>query len=192
MRAATLSLAAWMASLLPLPIKRRIYRIKPLAKILRSGLNLAAPEGFVVVEVAAGALAGGKLCLDLHVEKDYWLGTYEPELQAAIAEFVHPGSVAYDVGANIGYISLILSRKVGEKGKVIAFEALPNNIERLRTNLALNGMEDRVTVVSAAVVDQPGEVTFMVGPSGGTGKVAGSVGRTELSYSQSISIEGIL
>ncbi len=79
----------------------------------------------------------GDCWLDLQSEKDYWLGTYEPELQAVLADLVQPGMVAYDVGANIGYISLLLARRVGEAGKVFAFEALPANLERLRLNLAL-------------------------------------------------------
>jgi hypothetical protein len=134
------------------------------------------------VNVAAGDLAGMKLALDLQSEKDYWLGTYEPELQQALRQWVQPGMLAYDVGANIGYISLLLARRVGEAGRVHAFEALPANLERLRTNLALNDMQDRVLVTPAAVVDHAGQVQFWVGPSGGMGKAEGSAGRDEVKY----------
>ena len=47
------------------------------------------------------------MALDLHAEKDYWLGTYEPDLQTAAWQIIKPGMVVYDVGANIGYISLM-------------------------------------------------------------------------------------
>src|SRR5512138_2025047 len=134
-----LTLASSAARLLPSPVKRAVYRIKPLAKFIRQGLNRAAPHGITQVEVAAGGLAGVRLALDLQSEKDYWLGTYEPELQAAIADLLQPGIVAYDVGANIGYITLLLARAVGENGHVYSFEALPANLERLRTNLELSG-----------------------------------------------------
>jgi len=185
-----LSLATWIARVTPMPMKQAFYRLGPLTRLIRFGLNRAAPHGLSQVKVAAGALAGASLLLDLQKEKDYWLGTYEPELQAAVAELARPGMVAYDVGANIGYISLLLAGAVGESGRVYAFEALPDNIERLRSNLSLNGMEERVQVVEAAVIDHSVLVQFLVGPSGGMGKAVGSAGR-QRGYARSIPIPGL-
>jgi FkbM family methyltransferase len=153
-------------------------------------LNRAAPHGLTRITVAAGGLAGATLLLDLQEEKDYWLGTYEPELQSAVAELVQPGMVAYDVGANIGYISILLARRAGEKGQAFAFEALPDNLERLRQNLALNDLGALVQVVAAAVTDRSGAAQFLVGPSGGMGKAAGSAGR-QAEYKQAISVAGL-
>lgn len=185
-----LSIAALAARLIPVPLKRALYRSGPLARLIRSGLNRAAPRGLTRVQVAGGELQGATLLLDLQEEKDYWLGTYEPDLQAAILQFAQPGMVAYDVGANIGYISLLLAKAVGESGQVYAFEALPANIERLRANLALNGLETRVQVVEAAVTNQSAPTQFLIGPSGGMGKAAGSAGR-QGEYDQSITINGL-
>ena len=120
-----LSLASAAARWLPAPLKRGLYRLGPLSGGLRSALNQAAPEGLSQVEVAGGGLAGAKMLLDLHSEKDYWLGTYELDLQQAIQDWVQPGMVVYDLGANVGYLSLLLARQVGAGGKVIAFEPLP-------------------------------------------------------------------
>lgn len=186
-----LSLAGWLARRLPPPVKRALYKIGPLAGVIRGGLNRAAPHGLAQISVAAGDLAGYRLSLDLQSEKDYWLGTYEPELQATIADLVKQGMVAYDVGANIGYISLLLARRVGEVGRVFAFEALPANLERLRANLALNNLAGRVQVVPAAVVERDGAVQFWVGPSGGMGKADGSAGRQKVEYSQAIDVQGL-
>jgi FkbM family methyltransferase len=186
-----LSLAGWLARSIPTPIKRLFYRFDPLAKLIRRILNRLAPRGLTTVEVAAGGLTGARLSLDLQAEKDYWLGTYELNLQAALVELVKPGMVAYDVGANIGYVSLLLARQVGENGRVYAFEALPANLERLRTNLELNGVTDRVQVIPAAVVEDAHAVQFMVGPSGGMGKAQGSAGRKEAIYSQAITVPGL-
>lgn len=191
MKTAVLSFAAWMARILPLPIKRALYRFEPLAGAIRGTLNRAAPQGLVLVNVAAGELAGARLSLDLQSEKDYWLGTYEPELQQAILDLIQPGMVIYDVGANIGYVSLLLARRAGAGGTVFAFEALPANLERLRANLALNEFAGKVTVIPCAVVDAPRGVQFLVGPSGGMGKAQGSAGREEVRYAQSIQVEGI-
>jgi FkbM family methyltransferase len=185
------SLAAWTARWLPLPLKRAIYRIQPLARAIRSSLNRVAPVGLTQVEIAAGGLAGFRMQLDLQSEKDYWLGTYEPELQAALADLVQPGMVAYDVGANIGYISLLLARRVSKTGQVFAFEALPANLERLRMNLALNDAEEIVTIIPAAVVETERPVRFLVGPSGGMGKASGSAGRRDVAYSAEIEVEGL-
>lgn len=186
-----LKLAAWSASWLPLPLKRQLYRIPPLARLLRGVLNRAAPQGLSIVRVAAGDLKDLKMQLDLQAEKDYWLGTYELDLQNALADFVQPGMVAYDVGANIGYISLLLARRVGPHGRVYAFEALPANQERLRYNLSLDKLGERVTLVPAAVIESSRPVKFLVGPSGGMGKAAGSAGRSEFEYPESVEVEGV-
>lgn len=184
-------MAAWTARWLPMPVKRALYRVPPLANWIRRSLNRHAPVGLSQIEVAAGGLAGWRLWLDLQSEKDYWLGTYEVELQAALADLVQPGMVAYDVGANIGYVSLLLRRGVGAAGKVYAFEALPANLERLRANLALNDLGQNVVVVPAAVVDRVRPVRFLVGPSGGMGKADGSAGRNDVAYAEAIEVEGL-
>lgn len=186
-----MALAAWSARMLPVSLKRRLYGSPALARILRGALNRSAPPGMSEVSVAAGGLQGGRLVLNLQEEKDYWLGTYEPDLQAAIRDFVSPGMIVYDVGANIGYISLMLARRVGSAGCVIAFEALPSNLERLRLNILLNSGFGRVEAVSAAVVESSHPVQFLVGPSGGMGKAQGSAGRQEYSYSESLQVEGV-
>lgn len=184
-----LSAAAWLARLLPQGCKQAIYRIGPLARGIRRALNRAAPHGITPVTIAAGDLAGYTLALDLQSEKDYWLGTYEPELQWAVRTLVQPGMVAYDVGANIGYVSLLLARRVGPQGWVYAFEALPDNLDRLRQNVAYNPLGERIVVVSGAVTEQRGTIRFLVHASGGMGKAEGSAGRPE-SYPTSISVDG--
>ena len=185
-----LNLAAFAAKILPTPAKQAIYKIKPLAGWIRSGLNRAAPAGLTEVKIAAGDLAGYTIRLNMQIDKDYWLGTYEPELQAALRELIPPGAVIYDVGANIGYVSLLLAKAAGEKGHVYAFEALPGNVEQWRRNVALNGMEDRLSLYAGAVTRSAGEVRFLVHASGGMGKAAGSAGRAD-QYQSEISVPGI-
>jgi FkbM family methyltransferase len=191
MRKIVLSLVEIAARLLPAGARKAIYRVPWLARLVRRGLNRAAPRQIVQVRVAAGSLAGTAIWLDLQTEKDYWLGTYELELQEAIQHWVRPGMVAYDVGANIGYISLMLAKAVGAGGYVYAFEALPANVQRLRQNLADMTFGARMEVQQVAVVARAGEVDFLVGPSGGTGKAEGSAGRSNLAYVQQVSVPGI-
>jgi FkbM family methyltransferase len=168
-----------------------LYRIPWLARFIRSSLNRAAPEGLAVVRVAAGRLSGMRLALNMHEEKEFWLGTYEPGLQAALLEQIKPGSVVYDLGANIGYFSLLMASLVGPQGRVFAFEALPSNVERLNQNIALNDLSGRITVISAAVADRSRLMTFLVGPSNRMGKLDGSSGRRSVDYREAIEIDCI-
>ncbi len=186
----TLNAAAFAAKILPDFLKQAIYKIKPLARLIRRGLNQAAPTGLVEVKVAGGDLAGYTILLDMQVDKDYWLGTYEPELQSALRDLIPAGAVIFDVGANIGYVSLLLAKAAGKEGKIFAFEALPSNVEQLRRNVALNGMEARVTVIASAVTQVPGPVRFLVHASGGMGKAAGSAGRDD-KYQSEVTVPGI-
>lgn len=174
-----------------MPVKRQLYRFPALARLVRSTLNRAAPQGLSIITIAAGGLQGRQMQIDLQREKDYWLGTYEPDLQTALGDFIQPGMVVYDVGANIGYISLLLARCVGPEGQVYAFEALPANLERLRANLALGNGREPVTLVPAAVVETSRRVKFLVGPSGGMGKAEGSAGRNEYEYPEAVDVEGL-
>jgi FkbM family methyltransferase len=190
MRKFILSLAAFAARILPNPLKKAIYKVKPLAALIRGGLNHAAPTGLTQVKIAAGDLAGFTVLLDMQIDKDYWLGTYEPELQAALRDLIQPGAVVFDVGANIGYISLLLAKAAGEHGHVYAFEALPENVERWQKNVALNGMETRLSLFAGAVTETGGPVRFLVHASAGMGKAAGSAGRVD-QYQSEISVPGI-
>jgi FkbM family methyltransferase len=190
MRKFLLNIAAFAAKIMPNSVKQAIYKIKPLARLIRGGLNRAAPTGLVEVKVAGGDLRGFTILLDMQVDKDYWLGTYEPELQTALRELIPAEAVIYDVGANIGYVSLLLAKAAGAKGKVFAFEALPSNIDQLQRNVALNGMEAQVTVIACAVTQAPGPVRFLVHASGGMGKAAGSAGRDDR-YLSEVTVPGI-
>jgi FkbM family methyltransferase len=98
--------------------------------------------------------------------------------------------VVYDVGANIGYVSLLLARAVGPGGRVLAFEALPANLDRLKANLALNP-EAPVTPLGLAVVDASRPVEFLTHASGAMGKAAGSAGRRDEAYGAPLRVEGV-
>ena len=185
-----LKAASWAAGILPAPIKKTLYKIPFLAKFIRHSLNTAAPVGLSKVTIAAGTVKGLKIILDLQSEKDFWLGTYEFDLQTAAQKYIQPGDVVYDVGANIGYISLLCSKLCGKNGKVVAFEALPANVDRLSKNVLINGLESQITVVHAAVIDSVHPVTFLTHQSGAMGKALGSAGRNE-KYKGRITVPGL-
>ena len=90
----------------------------------------------------------------------YALGTSEPLIQDVFAEHVRHGGVVWDVGANIGFYSLIASRLVDD-GEVVAFEPLPANQEAIRRNLALNEIAN-VRLVPIALSDAEGEAELEI------------------------------
>jgi FkbM family methyltransferase len=107
----------------------------------------------------------------------YALGLAEPAVQDRLVEELAPGMVMYDVGANIGFFTLIAARHVGDNGRVVAFEPLEENAAAMERNLALNGVEN-VTIVRKALSDRPGRMGMSVPntPDAGTRAALGGDG----------------
>jgi FkbM family methyltransferase len=95
--------------------------------------------------------------LDLIQRYLYIFGVWEPDATAAVLPYLREGSTVIDVGANVGYFSLLASVAVGASGSVHAVEALPSTVELLTRNIELN-QASNVTVHSVAASDHDGEV----------------------------------
>lgn len=95
---------------------------------------------------------------------DMTRGTWEPEVTRLFESLLQPGMVVVDLGAHIGYFTLLAARKVGSTGKVYAFEPAPSNYALLVRNIALNGY-DNIVPVQKAVSNQPGTATFYIHPN---------------------------
>jgi FkbM family methyltransferase len=76
----------------------------------------------------------------------------EQVLLSRLISSVGPGDAVFDVGANMGLHAVFLGQAVGPQGRVVAFEPEPHTTERLRSNLALNGLSN-VRVVPMALGD---------------------------------------
>ena len=87
-------------------------------------------------------------------------GSSELPVQKAFQEHLRPGMVFYDLGANIGFFSLLGARLVGSVGKVFSFEADPDVAMRLRANTLRNNFA-HITVVENAVWSYSGPVNFI-------------------------------
>jgi FkbM family methyltransferase len=83
------------------------------------------------------------------------LKVYEPQEVIYLESIVNSGNTVLDIGANIGYYSLILARKVGENGRVYAFEPEPENFELLKKNVAINHYQN-IIPVNMAISDTNG------------------------------------
>lgn len=95
----------------------------------------------------------------------YLFGVWEPDLAAFIRSRLASGDVFVDVGANIGFDTLIASRCVGARGHVMAIEASPSVFERLRDTLRCNGSPTNVRTINLAVAANSGVLTIYAGPS---------------------------
>lgn len=82
---------------------------------------------------------------------------WEPLETAAFLAYAQEGMCVFDVGANIGYYTLLAARAVGPSGRVYAFEPEPHNFELLTRNVAENGFTN-VRPVNAAVSNRAGVV----------------------------------
>lgn len=102
------------------------------------------------------------------------LGTREVDLQRAFALFVSPGMTVYDVGANVGFYSVIAARLAGPNGRVVAFDPLRKNAEMIEHNARLNRFA-HISVHEIALGNDDGEAEFLVSknPSWGRLKIAG-------------------
>jgi FkbM family methyltransferase len=88
----------------------------------------------------------------------YLTGRYEPNLTHYLLDKpINPNPIFVDIGANEGYFTMIMAAK---GYKVYAIEPSPVNARILRNNVKINGFEDRVTVIEAAVSDHKGELVF--------------------------------
>jgi FkbM family methyltransferase len=76
----------------------------------------------------------------------------EPDVVATVNRYVRPGNTCLDVGAHIGIITRALAAAAGGDGRVVAFEAYPENAEALRSTLADEGL-GWVAVENVAVTD---------------------------------------
>jgi FkbM family methyltransferase len=89
-------------------------------------------------------------------------GRAEPFTVHLFREHVRPGVAVVDIGAYLGYYTLLGARGVGSTGKVHAFECDPVNHRFLLHNLRLNGFRGAVVASSSAVSDRVGSLPFFV------------------------------
>jgi FkbM family methyltransferase len=84
----------------------------------------------------------------------------EPFTVDWVEQFVKPGHVFYDVGANVGAYSLIAAKHTGGKAKIFAFEPSFPTFRDLCQNVILNGCEDSITPLPIALWSGKGLKTF--------------------------------
>jgi FkbM family methyltransferase len=87
----------------------------------------------------------------------YWRGAHEWAPMFLIQKELKKGMVVYDIGANIGEISLFCANILGEDAKVYSFEPMKDTYETLTQNVAINKFENRIKPFNIALSDRNGE-----------------------------------
>lgn len=92
-------------------------------------------------------------------------GYWEMWHTEVMAKLIEPGMTAVDVGANLGYFTVLMGELVGPGGRVHAFEPNPALATRLRRSVHVNGFGTRTIVHELALGDKAGQLTLVV-PAG--------------------------
>lgn len=105
-----------------------------------------------------------QLHMYVHGEQDRFVsqrirqeGIWEPYETALVMALLGEGDVFVDVGANLGYFSILAASQVGESGAVFAFEPDPENFRLLKANAELNGFSSRIECCHAGLAAQRAE-----------------------------------
>jgi FkbM family methyltransferase len=170
------SIPRWFFRVLPPPVYHRIRRVPLVGTAVRRLIDAFVPKrGLLLTRVHSGPLGGMVLELDPRMQIDAVIGRYEAVVQEVIEEVLDGGRIAVDIGAHLGYFTLLMASHVREGGRVVSFEPDPTivrglvrNVER---NRAISGAE--IVVVPAAVDEMPGRAAFRVGRETSRGRLSG-------------------
>ena len=88
---------------------------------------------------------------------------FDPVERAILRDYLRPGCVFMDIGANIGAYALFVAAFAGPGARIVAVEPQPDVFDRLSYNIALNPFHT-VKAVACAVADKAGELTLFVDP----------------------------
>jgi FkbM family methyltransferase len=121
--------------------------------------SLPCPESDVTA--CHGALQGYRMSVDWERFRSFVYGTWEPNVVQAVTSAVKPGMRIVDVGAHIGYYTLLFAKFAGPSGHVVSFEPSVANFALLKKNVELNHLPN-VQLFHEAVYSRTGDLTINV------------------------------
>lgn len=126
----------------------------------------------IAYPVVRGPLRGARLVLGSPGGEgggaSLFVNLFERRQTASFARVIQPGDVFFDIGANIGFYTLLGSRLVGPKGSVVSFEPVVRNLSYLYRHVTLNRCRN-VSVLAAACSDRATLATFSIAQNVGEG-----------------------
>jgi FkbM family methyltransferase len=154
-----------------------LRRVPIVADVLSwTSRRLVPPGTLIWVQIQDGPAQGLWIRVNPRTGSNTEQGTDEPAVQEAVSKYLRSGMTFYDLGANIGFFSLLASRIVGPTGRVVSFEADPEIAARLSENLAFNKFTN-ASVEQKAVWSESGTIAFSradtrISPDRGLGHVS--------------------
>jgi hypothetical protein len=168
---------------MPNPAARVVAGLKPL--IIRALASDGQP-----VRIISGTLRGRLLP---HAVASKYIGMvfgrYEASIQRVLVEHARGCSVAYDVGAHVGFMTLLLAHTLQPGGQVHAFEPSAREALLVEDLVRVNQMTEVVFVHACAVCDENGPVTFTANSF--TGILEKAVEKSHAGVTGSVTIPGI-
>ncbi len=130
-------------------------------------MSLPAPTPETLADPPDGVINAYGSLLKLDPGDSLFLGSHDYEIYETrlVLGLARPGDVAVDVGAMIGYYTMLFANRVGANGRVYAFEPDPANFALLSENVEMNRYE-HVVVRQAIVGDHSGRSTLYPAPEG--------------------------
>lgn len=157
----------------PLPWPARV-------PLLREGVLVAWGKGWLAppAGLRAGTVGGLPLVGDGtdHTHRKMLGGSYEPSIAGIAREVLRPGDLVVDVGAHIGWFSVLAAGLVGAEGCVLSFEPFPPSWALLERNVARLG---QVRATNVAVGAEPGTLRLGPQPGSDSGSVSAAAGDAE-------------
>ena len=141
----------------------RLRSVPLLGSSLRQLVNWLYPRGsreWVIVPTSIGTSVW--MYLDARYEMGYRTGIYESAVQKVLVEHLRSGHIFYEVGAHVGFFSLLAAGLVNGSGEVVAFEADPLNVGLIQEHFRRNFLA-HARVVPMAVWSKAGSVSFTRG-----------------------------
>lgn len=139
-----------------------------LASKLGKYLKILVPED-LVLPIKIGKLKGKKWIVSSS-NLECALGTYEYKKRVLFENEVSKNDIVYDIGAHVGFYTLLASELVGVNGFVVAFEPFPQNFSHLKNHVEINNCTN-VMINEAAVSNSVGVSMFKEGTGTYTGRL---------------------
>ena len=145
---------------LPPPLEKLISLLRPFwfrgkGRLLNA---LVKPQGEIIATVFES-----RMTLDLsdQIQRNVFLGTFEPTETKQVIQYLKPGMTFVDVGANIGYFTALAASKVGPHGNVFSIEPSPYAFDRLKRLVDENNLK-QVRLAQVGVSSRSGPETLYV------------------------------
>jgi len=98
-------------------------------------------------------------------------GIYEKKPRRVFRDLIKKNDIVFDVGAHVGFYTLLASKRVGKNGRVFSFEPLPRNIFFLKKHISLNNLRN-VEIMEFALSDKEDHVFFDTSIDSFQGRIA--------------------